>query len=289
MNAMESNPQGKFPRQFSFEFSAPKSHEAIAKLGRVHDKLEALNPAFYSVTYGAGGSTKDGTKQAVLDINAKGSLVAPHLSFGGDEPAKIESLLHEYKDAGVQRLVALRGDIPSGIGASVTLSYASDLVKFVREKTGEHFHIEVAAYPEVHPDSKSVETDLAFFKAKVEAGADSAITQYFYNAEAYFRFIDSVSKIGVDIPIVPGIMPLTNFQNLVRFSDNCGADIPRWIRKNLEHYQDDTASLKAFGEEVVTRLCDQLLTGGAPGLHFYTLNQSIPTLNLWRNLGLPEQ
>ena len=210
----------------SFEFFAAKTPEGKQKLRATCEKLDIYNPEFYSVTYGAGGSTRDTTKDLVLDLQQDGYQSAPHLSFGGDEPAKIESLLQEYKDAGVQRLVALRGDIPSGIGASVTLSYASDLVKFVREKTGEHFHIEVAAYPEVHPDSKSVETDLAFFKAKVEAGADSAITQYFYNAEAYFRFIDSVSKIGVDIPIVPGIMPLTNFQNLVRFSDNCGADIP---------------------------------------------------------------
>ena len=278
--------QEKHPKQFSFEFSAPKSEEAIQKLDQVRERLCELNPRFFSVTYGAGGSTKDGTKQAVLNIQAAGSEVAPHLSFGGDSPDKIEALLNDYKAAGVKRVVALRGDIPSGVGASVKMTYASELVDFIREKTGDWFHIEVAAYPEVHPDSDSVATDLKFFKAKIDAGANSAITQYFYNAEAYFRFLDSCEKLGVDVPIVPGIMPLTNFKTLVRFSDNCGADIPRWIRQHLEAYQDDPISLKEFGQEVVTRLCEQLLAGGAPGLHFYTLNQSLPTIKLWRNLGL---
>ncbi len=273
-------------RRFSFEFSAPKSEEATVKLHRVHDRLTELNPDFFSVTYGAGGSTKDGTRNAVLAINATGSSVAPHLSFGGDPPEKIEALLNEYKDAGINRLVALRGDIPSGTGASVKMTYANELVSFVREKTGDHFHIEVAAYPEIHPESLSVESDLQFFKAKVEAGANSAITQYFFNAEAYFRFVDSCAAMGMDIPIVPGIMPITNHRSLVRFSDNCSADIPRWIRKHLEYYEDDPVSLKAFGDEVMTRLCEQLLAGGAPGLHFYTMNQSLPTLRLWRNLGL---
>ncbi len=238
------------------------------------------------MTYGAGGSTKDGTKQAVIDIRAKGSDVAPHLSFGGDSADKIEALLSEYKNANVTRVVALRGDMPSGMGGSVRLTYANELVDFIREKTGDHFHIEVAAYPEVHPDSRSVESDLDFFKAKVDAGANSAITQYFYNPAAYFNFIDACEKKGVSIPIIPGIMPISNFQTLVRFSDMCGADIPRWIRKNLEYYQDDKESLKAFGHEVVLRLCQDLLTGGAPGLHFYTLNQSKPTIRLWRDLGL---
>lgn len=278
--------QAQFKKHFSFEFSAPKSDEAIAKLETIHDKLAALNPHFFSVTYGAGGSTRDGTKQAVLSIQQKGSPVAPHLSFGGDPKEKIESLIQDYKAAGVNRVVALRGDVPSGTGGSGKLAYASELVEFIREKTGDHFHIEVAAYPEIHPDSDNAETDLKYFKAKVDAGADSAITQYFYNAEAYFRYIDRCEKLGIDIPIVPGIMPITGYRNLVRFSDNCGADIPRWIRQNLMTYEDDTDSLKQFGEEVVTRLCEQLLAGGAPGLHFYTLNQSLPTINLWRNLGL---
>ena len=278
--------QSTFKKQFSCEFSAPKSEEASAKLLSAHDRLAALGPAYFSVTYGAGGSTKDGTKQAVIDIRAKGSDVAPHLSFGGDSADKIEALLSEYKNANVTRVVALRGDMPSGMGGSVRLTYANELVDFIREKTGDHFHIEVAAYPEVHPDSRSVESDLDFFKAKVDAGANSAITQYFYNPAAYFNFIDACEKKGVSIPIIPGIMPISNFQTLVRFSDMCGADIPRWIRKNLEYYQDDKESLKAFGHEVVLRLCQDLLTGGAPGLHFYTLNQSKPTIRLWRDLGL---
>jgi methylenetetrahydrofolate reductase (NADPH) len=278
--------QSQFPKHFSFEFSAPKTDEAIEKMDKVHDRLLELNPHFFSVTYGAGGSTRDGTKQAVLNIRAKGSSVAPHLSFGGDSPDKIGQLIADYKDAGVDRVVALRGDVPSGTGGSGRLAYASELVTFIREQTGDHFHIEVAAYPEVHPDSRDAESDLKYFKLKVDAGADSAITQYFYNAEAYFRFIDRCEKLGVDIPIVPGIMPITGYRNLVRFSDNCGADIPRWIRQNLMTYEDDPVALKQFGEEVVTRLCEQLLAGGAPGLHFYTLNQSVPTINLWRNLGL---
>ena len=275
-----------FNKQFSCEFSAPKSEEASAKLLSAHDRLAALGPAYFSVTYGAGGSTKDGTKQAVIDIRAKGSDVAPHLSFGGDSADKIEALLSEYKNANVTRVVALRGDMPSGMGGSVRLTYANELVDFIREKTGDHFHIEVAAYPEVHPDSRSVESDLDFFKAKVDAGANSAITQYFYNPAAYFKFIDACEKKGVSIPIIPGIMPISNFQTLVRFSDMCGADIPRWIRKNLEYYQDDKDSLKSFGHEVVLNLCQELLAGGAPGLHFYTLNQSNRTVKLWRDLGL---
>ncbi|MDB9880267.1 methylenetetrahydrofolate reductase [NAD(P)H] [Pseudomonadales bacterium] len=275
----------RHPVHFSFEFAAPKSDEALAKLAKTHERLQALNPHFFSVTYGAGGSTRDGTRQAVLDISSAGSSVAPHLSFGGDSATKIGTLLKDYQAAGINRVVALRGDIPSGMG-SVKLTYANDLVAFIREQTGDHFHIEVAAYPETHPDSRNVEADLQYFKAKVDAGADSAITQYFYNAEAYFRFIDACDKLAISIPIVPGIMPITNYQTLVRFSDTCGADIPRWIRKHLELYQDDRESLKAFGEDVVTRLCQQLLDAGAPGLHFYTLNQSGPTLKLWRNLGL---
>ncbi len=273
-------------RRFSFEFSAPKTEEAIEKLKQVHSRLEKLQPDFYSVTYGAGGSTKDGTRQAVLDIHAAGSEVAPHLSFGGDKPEKIEALLQEYREAGISRVVALRGDIPSGTGSSRNMVYASELVRFIREKTGDHFHIEVAAYPEVHPESVSVEADLSWFREKVEAGADSAITQYFYNADAYFRFVDACAALGVHIPVVPGIMPITNYKGLVRFSTICGAEIPRWILRHLESYENDPDALRAFGEEVVTELCRRLLEGGAPGLHFYTLNQSLPTMRIWRNLGL---
>lgn len=273
-------------QQFSIEFAAPKTEAAQAKLTQTHERLKVLDPAYFSVTYGAGGSTRDGTQQAVMGIKAAGSSVAPHLSFGRDSADKIAALLQSYKAAGVDRVVALRGDIPTDDGNSVKLTYANELVTFIRAQTGDHFHIEVAAYPEVHPDSASVNSDLDYFKAKVEAGADSAITQYFYNPSAYFRFVDACAARGVTIPIVPGIMPITNATMLIRFSDACGADIPRWIRRHLESYQDDTVSLKAFGEEVVTQLCEQLLAGGAPGLHFYTLNQSLPTIKLWRNLGL---
>lgn len=271
---------------FSFEFSAPKTEEAVEKLKTVHDKLAELSPHFFSVTYGAGGSTKDGTKQTVLDLSATGSVVAPHLSFGGDKPELIEALLKEYQEAGVTRLVALRGDRPSGIGGTMRMTHANELVAFIREHTGDHFHIDVAAYPEIHPESTSVESEIQYFKMKVDAGADSAITQYFYNADAYFRFLDLCEKAGIDIPIVPGIMPITNYKGIVRFSDLCGAEIPRWIEKHLQSYEEEPETLKAFGTEVVTKLCERLLEGGAPGLHFYTLNQSVPTLKIWNNLGL---
>ena len=278
--------QSTFKKQFSCEFSAPKSEEASAKLLSAHDRLAALGPAYFSVTYGAGGSTKDGTKQAVL-ISERKAQTWHHICLLAETArTRLKRSLREYKNANVTRVVALRGDMPSGMGGSARLTYANELVDFIREKTGDHFHIEVAAYPEVHPDSRSVESDLDFFKAKVDAGANSAITQYFYNPAAYFNFIDACEKKGVSIPIIPGIMPISNFQTLVRFSDMCGADIPRWIRKNLEYYQDDKESLKAFGHEVVLQLCQDLLTGGAPGLHFYTLNQSKPTIRLWRDLGL---
>ena len=273
-------------KRFSFEFSAPKSDEAIEKLKKVHQRLNEFNPDFYSVTYGAGGSTKDGTKQAVLAINSAGSEVAPHLSFGGDSPEKIEQLIQEYKDAGIRRVVALRGDIPSGMGTSSNMAFADELVSFIREKTGDHFHIEVAAYPEIHPESKDATSDLLYFKQKVDAGANSAITQYFYNADAYFKYQDACAALGIDIPVVPGIMPITNYRGLIRFSANCGAEIPRWISKYLETYENDPESLKSFGDDVVTKLCQRLLDGGAPGLHFYTLNQSLPTIRIWRNLGL---
>ncbi len=271
-------------RNFSFEFSAPRSADATEKLFKTHDRLKRFDPQFFSVTYGAGGSTRDGTREAVLKLNSLGSNVAPHLSFGGESPEKIEQLLLDYQRAGISRVVALRGDIPSG--NMNTMTYANELVTFIRAKTGNHFHIEVAAYPEVHPESTSVESDLHFFKKKVDAGANSAITQYFYNADAYFRYLDACSKTGITIPIVPGVMPITNYHGIVRFSKICGAEIPRWILQYLESFQNDPESLRKFGLEVVSDMCARLLTGGAPGLHFYTLNQSLPTIRIWQNLGL---
>ena len=271
-------------RNFSFEFSAPRSADATEKLFKTHDRLMRFDPEFFSVTYGAGGSTRDGTREAVLKLNSLGSNVAPHLSFGGESPEKIEQLLLDYQRAGINRVVALRGDIPSG--NMNTMTYANELVTFIRAKTGNHFHIEVAAYPEVHPQSTSVESDLHFFRKKVDAGANSAITQYFYNADAYFRYLDACSKTGITIPIVPGVMPITNYHGIVRFSKICGAEIPRWILQYLESYQNDPDSLRKFGLEVVSDMCARLLAGGAPGLHFYTLNQSLPTIRIWQNLGL---
>ena len=271
-------------RNFSFEFSAPRNTDATEKLLKTHERLKRFDPDFFSVTYGAGGSTRDGTREAVLKLNSLGSNVAPHLSFGGEPPEKIEQLLLDYQRVGISRVVALRGDIPSGNMNAMT--YANELVTFIRAKTGNHFRIEVAAYPEVHPESTSVESDLRFFKKKVDAGANSAITQYFYNADAYFRYLDACSKIGITIPIVPGVMPITNYQGIVRFSKICGAEIPRWILQYLESYQNDQDSLRKFGLEVVSDMCSRLLSGGAPGLHFYTLNQSLPTIRIWHNLGL---
>lgn len=269
----------------SFEFSAPRDEQARAKVLTVRDKLSDLNPAFFSVTYGAGGTTRDGTLQTVLELAATGSAAAPHLSFGGDDEAFIRGLLAQYQAAGIQRIVALRGDVPSGTGPGTHI-YADELVRFIRNETGDYFHIEVAAYPEVHPDSLSPESDLAYFKQKVDAGADSAITQYFYNADAYFYYVDAAQALGVDIPIVPGIMPITNVDTLLRFSDKCGADIPRWIRQQLMHHKDDKPSLQAFATDLVVGLCQRLLDAGAPGLHFYTLNQSLPTLRIFRQLSL---
>ena len=271
-------------RLFSFEFSAPKTEEAVEKVKQVHSRLAELAPHFFSVTYGAGGSTKDGTRQTVLDLSATGSTIAPHLSFGGDKPEAIEALLQAYKAAGISRLVALRGDRPSGIGSTTRMMHANELVTFVREKTGDHFHIDVAAYPEIHPESDSVESEIHYFKMKVDAGADSAITQYFYNPDAYFRFQDSCAAAGINIPIVPGIMPITNYESLARFSAMCGAEIPQWIRKRLESYGDDTASIREFGLDVVAKLCERLLLGGAPGLHIYTLNRANATMRLWQRL-----
>ena len=259
---------------FSFEFFPPKTPEGAAKLRETVARLAQLKPAFFSVTFGAGGSTQDGTLTTVLDIRAAGYAAAPHLSCIGSTRESIRAMIHRYKDAGIKHMVALRGDLPSGMAVAGEFRYANDLVSFVRAQTGDHFHIEVAAYPECHPQSRSLQDDLANFKRKVDAGADSAMTQYFYNADAYFHYVQQAQAMGIDIPIVPGIMPISSYTQLARFSDACGAEIPRWIRRKMEGFGDDATSVKAFGLDVVTDLCAKLLAGGAPGLHFYTLNQS---------------
>jgi len=238
------------------------------------------------VTYGAGGSTREGTLSTVLEIRAEGQHAAPHISCVASTRESLREVIREYRRHGIRHIVALRGDLPSGLAVAGELRYASELVRFIREETGEWFHIEVAAYPEYHPQARKPDQDLAAFKAKIDAGANGAITQYFYNADAYFHFVDSARGAGVDVPIVPGVMPINNFTQLARFSDACGAEIPRWMRLKLEAYGDDTASIKAFGLDVVTELCDRLLAGGAPGLHFYTLNQAGATSTIWQRLGL---
>ena len=272
--------------RFSFEFFPPKTELGEQKLAEVHSQLALLQPDFFSVTYGAGGSTRDGTRQAVSRIQQAGSNAAPHLSFGGSTEQEIITLLNFYKDLGIKRLVALRGDIPSGTGGANSFFYANELIDVIRRTTGDHFHIDVACYPEIHPKSDSFDTDLHYFKKKVDAGADSAITQYFYNPDAYFYYVESARAAGIDVAIVPGIMPITNYANLARFSSNCGAEIPRWMRQRLQSFGDDSQSIKEFGTEVVTQLCEKLLAGGAPGLHFYTMNQHAPVSAIWNNLGL---
>ena len=262
----------------SFEFFPPKTPEGAIKLRQTRAQLYALKPEFCSVTYGAGGSTQEGTFSTVAEILAEGCQAASHFSCIGATRERVREQLHQLRDMGVKRLVALRGDLPSGYGAGGEFQYASDLVAFIRRETGDQFHIEVAAYPEVHPQAKSPMADLQALVAKVQAGADSAITQYFYNSDAYFRFVEEADRLGVHVPIVPGIMPITSSSQLLRFSDACGAEIPRWIRQRLVAYGDDVASIKAFGLEVVTDLCDQLLCAGVPGLHFYTMNQSAATM-----------
>ncbi|HND26097.1 MAG TPA: methylenetetrahydrofolate reductase [NAD(P)H] [Pseudomonadales bacterium] len=273
--------------QLSFEFFPPKSEQGLEKLRSTWTQLDQFAPTFFSVTYGAGGSTRDGTLNTVLAMRAAGLDVAPHLSFGGDSREQIGELLDRYRQAGIGRIVALRGDLPSGLG-SRRLAYASELVEFIRGHSGDHFTIEVAAYPEVHPESASYASELHHFAHKVAAGANAAITQYFYNVDAYCHFVEACRRAGLDLPIVPGIMPITNYERLLRFSDSCGAEVPRWIRKKLEGHRDDEAALLAFGADVVTRLCEQLLAAGAPGLHFYSLNQAEPTATLCRRLGLAE-
>ena len=268
----------------SLEFFPPKTPEGVEKLRAVRAQLYALKPEFCSVTYGAGGSTQAGTFATVNEILAEGVAAVSHFSCIGATRESVRAELQTLKTMGVKRLVALRGDLPSGYGAGGEFTYASDLVAFIRAETGRDFHIEVAAYPEIHPQAKSADADLQAFVTKVKAGADSAITQYFYNSDAYFRFVDDVYKLGVDVPIVPGIMPITSSTQLLRFSDACGAEIPRWIRLRLQSFGDDTASIKAFGLDVVADLCEQLCNGGAPALHFYSMNQSAATLEIARRL-----
>lgn len=270
----------------SFEFFPPKTPEGAVKLRAVREKLYAKRPEFCSVTYGAGGSTQEGTFATVAEIQAEGVAAASHFSCIGATKVKVREQLKQLQAMGVKRLVALRGDLPSGCGLGGEFHYASDLVAFIRAEMGDAFHIEVAAYPEFHPQARSPQADLQAFATKVKAGADSAITQYFFNSDAYFRFVEDIHKLGVDVPIVPGIMPITNASQLLRFSDACGAEIPRWIRLRLQGFGDDTASIQAFGLEVVADLCDQLRNAGVPGLHFYTMNQSGPTLDLCNHLGL---
>jgi methylenetetrahydrofolate reductase (NADPH) len=269
----------------SFEFFPPNTPEGLVKLRQTRQTLAQLNPEFFSVTFGAGGSTQERTVGVVGEIAAEGLQVAPHLSCIGASRESISALLDHYKANGIRRLVALRGDLPSGMVDRGVFRYGADLVRFIREHSGDHFHIEVAAYPETHPQAPSPEADLDNFVRKVEAGADSAITQYFYNAAAYFDFVDRVRARGLTIPIVPGIMPITNYTQLARFSDACGAEIPRWIRLRLAAFHDDVESLRAFGHEVVTRLCETLVSQGAPGIHFYTLNQAGPSMAIWNALG----
>ncbi|MEK6748780.1 MAG: methylenetetrahydrofolate reductase [NAD(P)H] [Pseudomonadota bacterium] len=280
--------QRKHIKQFSFEFFPPKTPEGAEKLRTVRTELARLKPKYFSVTFGAGGSTQQGTLETVVEIQKSGSDAAPHLSCIGSTRTQIRAILQTYRDHGISHLVALRGDLPSGMGAGPVgeFRHANELVEFIRAETGKLFHIEVAAYPEFHPQTQNPRADLQNFKRKVDAGANAAITQYFYNADAYFRFVEDCEKMGLDIPIVPGIMPITNIAQLARFSDACGAEIPRWLRKRLEGFGEDKESLRAYGEDVVSTMCRQLLKGGAPGLHFYTMNQTGPTLAIWKNLGL---
>ena len=269
----------------SLEFFPPKTPEGVTKLAAVRQQLYALKPQFCSVTYGAGGSTQDGTFAAVKAIIEEGVEAAPHFSCIGASKESIRAKLVEFKAHGIRRIVALRGDLPSGYGGSNgEFHYASDLVAFIRAETADDFHIEVAAYPEMHPQSRSPQADLQAYVAKVKAGASSALTQMFFNADAYFRFVDEARSLGAMVPVVPGIMPITNASGIIRFADSCGADMPRWIRLRLQGFGDDGDSIKAFGLDVVARLCEQLRDGGAPGLHFYTMNQSAATLELMRRL-----
>lgn len=269
----------------SFEFFPPKTPEGAVKLRAARQRLYVHKPEFCSVTFGAGGSTQDGTLHAVKEIAEEGVAAAPHLSCVGASRDSVRALLQRYRAEGIRRIVALRGDLPSGYGLGGEFHHARDLVEFIRTETGDWFHIEVAAYPEVHPQARSPQDDLRHFVEKMQAGANSAITQYFFNSDAYFRFADDALAAGVDAPIVPGVMPITNASQLLRFSEVCGAEVPRWVRLRLQSFGDDRASILAFGREVVANLCNQLVSGGAPGLHIYTLNQAEPTLDLLADLG----
>jgi methylenetetrahydrofolate reductase (NADPH) len=271
---------------FSIEFFPPNTAEGAEKLRAVRAQLSTLSPAFFSVTHGAGGSTREKTVSTVLEIHAAKLNAAPHLSCMGSSRESIRELLDTYRKAGIRRVVALRGDLPSGMGDPGEFRYANELVEFVRAETGDYFHIEVACYPEYHPQAKSPAADLQAFAGKVKAGANAAITQFFYNPDAYFSFVDQVRNLGIDVPIVPGIMPFHNFSKIVRFADGCGAEVPRWVRMRMEKFYDDAPSIRAFGLDVVTALCERLLAGGAPGLHFYTLNQAGLTTEIWQRLKL---
>ena len=276
--------QEKSENQFSIEFFPPKTISGEAKLDNVFDKLSRLKPHFYSVTYGANGSTKRGTQELTFRYQQKGGNIAPHISFGDTSEREIVSLLQKYKKSGVERIVVLRGDLPGG--SVEKLRYANELVEFIREETADQFHIDVACYPEIHPESDSIKTEVKHFKNKVDAGANSAITQYFYNPDAYFRYRDYCDQNGINIPIVPGVMPITNYANLSRFSAGCGAEIPRWLRFRLKELSNDRQGLQEYGNDVVTELCEKLLTGGAPGLHFYSMNLSESIIKIWKNLSL---
>jgi methylenetetrahydrofolate reductase (NADPH) len=269
----------------SFEFFPPKTPEGVEKLFGVRQKLYALKPEFFSVTYGAGGSTQDGTLQTVQAIIADGFAAAPHFSCIGATKDSVRAQLAQFRQAGIKRMVALRGDLPSGYGAFGEFRYASELIEFIRAETGNEFHLEVGCYPEVHPQAKSPEDDLRAYATKVKAGASSAITQYFYNADSYFHFVEAAQKLGANIPVVAGVMPIISSSQLMRFSDACGAEIPRWIRLRLQAFGDDSASIKAFGLDVTTALCERLIAGGVPGIHFYTMNQAAATTEIVRRLG----
>ncbi len=278
--------QKEFLPTFSLELFPPQTLQGVERLRETRKKLALLNPKYFSVTFGAGGSTRDHTLETVLEIQREGHAAAPHLSCIGSTEQNIRAILEKYRDSGIQHIVALRGDLPSGMARAGEFRYANELVAFIRKEFDNTFHIEVASYPEYHPQSRSANEEISNFKRKVAAGADSAITQYFYNADAYFNYVASCEAAGISLPIVPGIMPINKFSQLVRFSDACGADIPRWIRKKMEGYGDDTESIQAFGLDVVTDLCERLLKAGAPGLHFYTMNTAKLTMAIWKRLGI---
>jgi len=278
--------QKRHPRTFSFEFFPPKTPEGVDRLRIARRQLAQLRPKFFSVTYGAGGSTRERTLETVLEIRAEGSAAAPHLSCVGSSRDDLRAVLAQYKGHGIRHIVALRGDLPSGAASAGELRHANELVALIRKETGDWFRVEVACYPEFHPQARSADEDIHNFQRKIDAGADAAITQYFYNADAYFRFVDACEALGLDVPIVPGIMPIGNFSQLARFSESCGAEIPRWLHLKMQGFGDDAASIRSLGLDVVTELCGRLLAHGAPGLHFYTMNRADLTTEIWRRLGL---